>query len=131
MIKIPKIERSGVHFFDVHFVDRNISVVAVRGTNSALDALQDAYLWKEIAFLQISPLLLQIFPEEIALDVVSYLSWIARNVATDGEGWYESTDHIYYQKLDDYVASILDKREKVFLTGHSLGFLSFFWFFLK
>lgn len=63
-------ENNTVYFFDLYIPNRNLSVIAVRGTDTLVDVIQDMDLWKEVGLLQlyIWQLVLTMFLVQVYLD---------------------------------------------------------------
>lgn len=101
-------------FYDIHMPSKNLSVIGVRGTHLLVDIIQDFYIWKEIALLQLSSYVgpfVSYWPESMT----SFLIWLVSLVEKTIE---EET--AYYTPLEDYIHSIKSKRN-IIITGHSLG----------
>lgn len=135
---------SGVRFAEFVHNDKNLSVIAIRGTFNVEDVFQDLYMWSTVALLQTSSYfgtLINLWP----MDTVSYVVyWISV---------YASFPNlIYYSEMEKIVADIAHQNAQfkrrqernllwgflpvfstskaplevggnsnVLLTGHSLG----------
>lgn len=102
-------------FFEFASPDNATSVIAVRGTNTALDILNDVVLWTPAAVMQFFGL---IGPEFLPLNVMPVA--MARIVDFfDGSNNYTS----FFMDLLGYVTRRISEepQREFFLTGHSLG----------
>ncbi|KNE57373.1 hypothetical protein AMAG_03094 [Allomyces macrogynus ATCC 38327] len=111
--------KGGVRFMEFRFDTdrlRNVSVVAIRGTNNLEDILQDLHLWSTPLLLQASSYLgtfAAIWPRETTATLVSFLS-----------KYVAFSNFLYYKGVENYVTQTIKPTESnrtVFLTGHSLG----------
>ncbi|KAJ3274950.1 hypothetical protein HDV01_001814 [Terramyces sp. JEL0728] len=100
--------------YDVYNSPGNFTVVAVKGTDSVSDGLQDLYLYSSSALLAISSYFgtfLQLWPVRSIALVVNQISLIGRS------GSYLS----YWQMVGDQVNDLIEAKRAVAVTGHSLG----------
>eukprot|EP00929_Paragymnodinium_shiwhaense_P082973 TRINITY_DN4400_c0_g1_i1.p1 TRINITY_DN4400_c0_g1~~TRINITY_DN4400_c0_g1_i1.p1 ORF type:complete len:1005 (-),score=153.49 TRINITY_DN4400_c0_g1_i1:239-3253(-) len=103
-----------------HFVRGNTNVIAVRGTSSAVEVLQDMTFWMPVAFLQIAGLVgPSLFSMRSVLQMTAFKSDLR---AMRSESLHDLSDYIYTLKRN------LSSSEmpwfygsKLYLTGHSLG----------
>ncbi|KDO21007.1 hypothetical protein SPRG_13935 [Saprolegnia parasitica CBS 223.65] len=91
-------------WLQIDFADLNVTVVAIRGTASAADALQDMHYWFGITIMQTAnvfiPFLSQL-PQDFVVNLLS-LRFLNKIIPTP-----------VYQKLLD--------KSNIVVTGHSLG----------
>eukprot|EP01080_Neovahlkampfia_damariscottae_P006116 gene6116-10123_t len=107
-----------VSFYDFHIPEKNLSIIAVRGTHLFLDVIQDFDIWKEISLLQFASMLgpfLNFWPDSMTSRLIQVVSFAEQTAVVASSG-----SRFYYQDLDDYVRVEKTKR-KIILTGHSLG----------
>ncbi|KAF0699443.1 Aste57867_9985 [Aphanomyces stellatus] len=99
-------------WFQVDFLDISTTVVAIRGTASAADALEDMHYWFGITIMQAANVFIP-FLNQLPMDfVVKLLSMdvLARFVPEP-----------VYVKVVNKVQALRDAGKNVVLTGHSLG----------
>ncbi|KXS19429.1 hypothetical protein M427DRAFT_450463 [Gonapodya prolifera JEL478] len=105
-----------LNFYEFYSPSRNLSVVAVRGTNSLTDVLTDMDLWSESAIFQTADFFVptvRVWPvgfTQKLVDLASMTSWL-------------NISEFKFKNLTDHVQSVLRNRsgDQVVLTGHSLG----------
>lgn len=101
-------------WMELYFPRANLTVVAVRGTASATDALEDLHYWFGICIMQAAdvflPFLKQL-PTEFVVDLLSMRFF--RSIMPPP----------VYSELLSHVVAIRDRvgDDRVVLTGHSLG----------
>jgi lipase ATG15 len=107
---------SAVSFKLIDFPAENLSLVAVRGTTNAWDALTDAQLWSPAGLFQALRLLLPIGEiwTPILDSMVKIVSWL-ESATIDRVAFYkETTNFVNYLKNEGV-------NPHVQITGHSLG----------
>ncbi|KAF0699442.1 Aste57867_9984 [Aphanomyces stellatus] len=99
-------------WFRIDFVDLNATVVAIRGTASIADALEDMHFWFGITIMQLAntlvPFLTQL-PEDFVVNL------LAMNFLED------VMPRPVFTPVLEYVQSLRDAGVNVVVTGHSLG----------
>ncbi|EQC26194.1 hypothetical protein SDRG_15931 [Saprolegnia diclina VS20] len=99
-------------WLQIDFADLNVTVVAIRGTASAADALQDMHYWFGITIMQTAnifiPFLSQL-PQDFVVNLLS-LRFLNKIIPTP-----------VYQKLLDKVETLKKTKSNIVVTGHSLG----------
>eukprot|EP01012_Entosiphon_sulcatum_P015993 TRINITY_DN20971_c0_g1_i1.p1 TRINITY_DN20971_c0_g1~~TRINITY_DN20971_c0_g1_i1.p1 ORF type:complete len:791 (-),score=112.04 TRINITY_DN20971_c0_g1_i1:113-2485(-) len=108
-------------FYDFFSPSRNLSVVAVRGTDIGRpnDILQDVSMYVEVGLYQILRLGipgLGMLPENLVVDGIKLAS-VVENVWLQAGG--KDPNRHYWRPIRNYVNSITDRT--VVLTGHSMG----------
>ncbi|CAK4110836.1 unnamed protein product [Aphanomyces euteiches] len=100
------------NWFQVDFLDLGTTVVAIRGTASAADALEDMHYWFGITIMQAAnvfvPFLSQL-PQDFVVQLLSM--HILESI----------TPAPVYTKVVKKVQALRDAGVRVILTGHSLG----------
>ncbi|ETV90888.1 hypothetical protein, variant [Aphanomyces invadans] len=99
-------------WFQVDFVDINTTVVAIRGTASAADALEDMHYWFGITIMQAANVFIP-FLTQLPQDFVVQL--LSMNVLE------KITPPPVYTNLVKKVSDLRAAGKRVVLTGHSLG----------
>ncbi|OQR96295.1 hypothetical protein ACHHYP_16255 [Achlya hypogyna] len=106
------LEKDHQQWLEIDFPDVNTTVIAIRGTASAADALQDMHYWFGISMMQMAnvfiPFLGQL-PQDFVVSMLS-LRFLNRIIPTP-----------VYQKLLDRVQATRAAKPNVIVTGHSLG----------
>eukprot|EP01062_Namystynia_karyoxenos_P037341 TRINITY_DN27188_c0_g1_i2.p1 TRINITY_DN27188_c0_g1~~TRINITY_DN27188_c0_g1_i2.p1 ORF type:complete len:916 (+),score=221.35 TRINITY_DN27188_c0_g1_i2:90-2750(+) len=108
-----------VHFYDFYDPAADAHIIAVRGTASGMDALQDMDIWGEAIVFQVSDVLgpfMNAWPEELTTNFIRVAAFLKTTLAFDRAE--------YYEKLRDHVRRRVREKgdtRKVILTGHSLG----------
>mmetsp|Transcript_2940 Transcript_2940/g.4284 ORF Transcript_2940/g.4284 Transcript_2940/m.4284 type:complete len:997 (+) Transcript_2940:1325-4315(+) len=106
-------------FYDFYIPSRNLSVIAVRGTDNFIDLIQDFALWKEIVLFQwmsyIGPFV-NFWPTTLTIDIVYWISRIESTVMNP----FIYSEQFYYDILEKKLKELV-KTRRVVLTGHSLG----------
>ncbi|ETV64344.1 hypothetical protein H257_18752, partial [Aphanomyces astaci] len=99
-------------WFQVDFADINTTVVAIRGTASAADALEDMHYWFGISIMQAANIFVP-FLSQLPQDFVVQL--LSMNLLE------QVTPPPVYTKLMHKVTDLRNAGKHVILTGHSLG----------
>jgi len=97
----------------IHLTRGSTTVIAVRGTSSAVEVLQDLNLWMRIAFLQLA--------RKVGPSCYSTRGVLEAFTVNRTELMGKS-----FRDLADYVQGVVDRRtdpttQQIYLTGHSLG----------
>lgn len=96
------------------FSEGNLSVVAVRGTQSAVDWMTNLDLWAQVGILQIADFfvpLLRVWPE----------GWSSLVVYFTSPSYFLGKEVEHWQPLLAHVEKLRQEGRRVVLTGHSLG----------
>ncbi|KAI9183667.1 hypothetical protein H9P43_004585 [Blastocladiella emersonii ATCC 22665] len=105
---------NGVRYYEFRFAAApETSVVAVRGTASIGDALQDAYIWATPSLIKMSSSLGSLASVWPARLTAWFVKFITDNVAFTGI--------LYYEPVTDLVADLVARNRTVVMAGHSLG----------
>ncbi|KDO26509.1 hypothetical protein SPRG_07912 [Saprolegnia parasitica CBS 223.65] len=99
-------------WFQVDFLDVNATVVAIRGTASAADALEDMHYWFGITIMQFANVFIP-FLNQLPLDFVVQL--LSMNMLE------RFTPEPVYMPVLRKVQALKASGKNVILTGHSLG----------
>ena len=116
--EVRHFENSTAAFYDFYSPADNTSVIAIRGSDGPRDMTEDLLLYGEILAYQLPPL--RPFFWTMRAHELANLAHASEAV----ENWVMGTAERpgeYQQAIEDYVASIVDQRRNVYLTGHSLG----------
>ena len=111
----------GAVFYELKSKDFDVTVIAIRGTDGKVDALQSVDFWSEAALFQLFSTVIpltSILPDETFRDLVCLAS--SSEMALDAPG------RRYFTGLEKYIESRLNgpnklDKERVLITGHSLG----------
>ena len=111
----------GAVFYELRSENNDVTVIAIRGTSGAFDALQDADFWSEAALFQLFSTIIpitSILPDETFRRLV--------DLASKFEFALDAPARRYFTGLEKYIERRLSglnklNKEKVLITGHSLG----------
>lgn len=105
----------GVTFVDLFNAQQNLTVIAVRGTASASDVIQDMDIWLSITLFQAASVVGPTLLQPATATIIYYGTFMKRAVRSP-------SGRFYYDNLNTYVQSTLATRNgTMYITGHSLG----------
>ncbi|KAI9006855.1 hypothetical protein DFJ74DRAFT_377644 [Hyaloraphidium curvatum] len=102
-------------YYEFRLTGTNLSIVAVRGTQTSVDWLTNAQLWSQVAMFQIADFfvpMLRIWPDSWAQNMI----YITSGAILKGED-----SNLNYLVLLRHVEAIKAEGRSVLITGHSLG----------
>lgn len=102
-------------FFEYSHTDNKTSVIAIRGTDTTLDVLNDINIWLTAALMQIFDMLGPSLSVPVAQGVSQWSNLIYGK---------EDTSKRYFQYMMDYVRTRVEQeggRRTFYIVGHSLG----------
>jgi lipase ATG15 len=112
--EVPANFLTGVTFRDIYSSALNLSVIAVRGTAGKSDVIQDMDIWVTVTLFQAASYVGPSFLQGATKDIIYWATFMKRTLKSPEA-------RFYYEKLDDYIASIAGRQSAIVLTGHSLG----------
>eukprot|EP00761_Pharyngomonas_kirbyi_P008545 gb/GECH01008557.1/.p1 GENE.gb/GECH01008557.1/~~gb/GECH01008557.1/.p1 ORF type:complete len:849 (+),score=112.80 gb/GECH01008557.1/:1-2547(+) len=104
-----------VAFYDYYIPEKNLSIIAVRGTALLRDWVEDVDIWSEVGLLQLASMFgpfLTFWPQNLTVNIIASTSTLKKS--------FGGNNRYYYDKLLSYTKDVMNDRE-VILTGHSLG----------
>lgn len=106
--------KTGVHYVDFINEEKNILVVAIRGTLTMEDMFQDCYIWSASALLQVSGFFgtfVSFWPRDTIALLVNLIVKQFTNLQL-----------LYWKDVEKHVLDLqLNTNYTLYLTGHSLG----------
>ena len=114
-------ETHQVAFYGVWSKRANLIVVAVRGSTTGRDWLEDLALYSEVALLQLLSPMIYLWPYEATAVIVKALSYCSLFPYFEKDNNIDSSN--YYEKVENYVLKLQNKYNgtNILLIGHSLG----------
>jgi len=105
---------TGVQYVDFENEEKNIIVVAIRGTSTAEDIFQDIYIWSASALLQLSGFFgtfIKFWPRST---IASLVKFIVKQ--------FTNSQLLYWVDVEKHIMNLQQTRNAtIYLTGHSLG----------
>ena len=106
--------KSGVHFVDFINEEKNVIVVAIRGTKTFEDLFQDVYIWSASALIQMSGYFgtfIKFWPRDTIATLVNF---IVRQ--------FTNLQLLYWIDVEKHITDLKENTNyTLYLTGHSLG----------
>ncbi|OUM62215.1 hypothetical protein PIROE2DRAFT_11582 [Piromyces sp. E2] len=107
-------QSSGVQYVDFVNKEKNLIVVAIRGTTTVEDIFQDIYIWSASALLQVSGYFgtfVQFWPRDTIAALVRFMVKQFTNFQL-----------LYWVDVEKHIKNLQDNTNStIYLTGHSLG----------
>ncbi|OUM70562.1 hypothetical protein PIROE2DRAFT_1077 [Piromyces sp. E2] len=105
---------NGVHFVDFINEEKNVIVVAIRGTKTFEDLFQDVYIWSASALIQISGFFgtfIKFWPRDTIASLVNFIVKQFTNLQL-----------LYWIDVEKHIENLKENTNyTLYLTGHSLG----------
>lgn len=117
-------ENNTVTFVELYSQEKNLIIIAVRGTKIIADVIQDIDVWKEIMLLQTGSIFgpfLNFWPDSLVVKVINWVSYSEKALSDSSRFYYDTlfdyTDRVYQRCNPTNGTKLCD----IVLTGHSLG----------
>eukprot|EP01083_Nonionella_stella_P129437 392768_1 len=108
-------------FMHVRHVSTHTDVIAIRGTETTLDSLQDFNLFNQVMLLQAASLIVPVtslLPWSFIIQIVYYMSFFEGTIDTQSRQRYDTP---VFEYAYDLLLNTEDTIDSLYFVGHSLG----------